>query len=333
MTVPETVEVTVRSEGRFIETSACSRHDLANGHPGVLWRGMPYPLLADDVIELSKPATEPVGSPTIAPTVSAPVASLQTEDSTWILVQGMAAERAAIQLRLEQGGVAVQRFGRWLGDAVEGVAFDWFILCHGAFDGPSLGDLLGRSMVEANAAARVAVLERRLLDARADLARLASDLEARQRSAQILTSTAPSQDLLAEALAQVQSLQARLADAPLPSTSRSNQRLHDELATALTALRPDLAMLRDSLLVATATFVNRTQFYRSIQELPGSGARPNGWKALRGADRWWERHVSTGQDDSGRVYARYDTSARRWTVLLGVKSTQSRDIDWLARLP
>jgi hypothetical protein len=333
MTVPDIVEVTVRSEGRFIETAACSRRNLADGRPGVLWRGMPYLLLADDVIELTQPAIEPVAGPATTPVVSPPVASLQTEDSTWVLVQGMAAERAATQLRLEQAGVAVQRFGRWLGDDVDGVAFDWFILCQGTLDGPTLAELLGRSTIEADATARVAVLERRLLDARADLAQLASDLKARQQLAQPLTPTASSPDLLADALAQVQELETRLADVPPPSPSRGNQRLHDELAAALTVLRPDLEMLRDSLLVATATFVSRTQFYRSLQELPGSGARPNGWKSLRGADRWWERHVSTGQDDSGRVYARYDTRDRRWTVLLGVKSTQSRDIDWLARRP
>ena len=77
MTVPETVEVTVRSEGRFIETSACSRHDLANGHPGVLWRGMPYPLLANDVIELIQPAMEPAVGSTIAPTGQSALDSFQ----------------------------------------------------------------------------------------------------------------------------------------------------------------------------------------------------------------------------------------------------------------
>ena len=331
MTVPETVEVTVRNEGRFVETSACSRHDLADGNPGVVWRGVRYPLLANDVIELTQPARKPAGGSVTAAAISPPVASIQTEGSTWVLVQGMAAERAEVQLRLEQAGVSVQRFGRWLGDAIEGIAFDWFILCDGAFDGPALAGLVGRSTVEADANARVAVLERRLLDARADLARLAFVLEARQQPVRPSTSTAPFPDLLAEALAQVQDLQGRLSDTPLPLPSRSNQRLHDELAAAVTVLRPDLALLRDSWLVATAIFVTRTQLYSSLQELPISGARPDGWKALRGADRWWERHVSTGQDASGRVYARYDTGARRWTVLLGVKSTQSRDIDWLAR--
>ena len=260
-----------------------------------------------------------------------PVASLKTEDSTWVLIQGLSAERAATQLLLEQAGIAVQRFGRWLGDVVEGVAFDWFILCQGAIDGQALARVLGRPAVEADAEARVVVLERRLLDARANLARLAAALEARQSPAQPSSPPTPSSDLLTEALAQIQSLQVRLADAPLPSPSRTSQRLHDELAAALATLRPDLVMLRDTLLVATATFSNRTQFYRALHELPVTGARPNGWKVLRGSDRWWERHVSTGQDDSGRIYARFDTATRRWSVLLGVKSAQPRDIDWLAR--
>jgi hypothetical protein len=68
-----------------------------------------------------------------------------------------------------------------------------------------------------------------------------------------------------------------------------------------------------------------------LQELPVTGGRPDGWKALRGTERWWERHVSTGQDDSGRAYARFDPIRRRWELLLGWKADQTRDIGWLKR--
>jgi len=53
---------------------------------------------------------------------------------------------------------------------------------------------------------------------------------------------------------------------------------------------------------------------------------------LRSAERWWERHISTGQDDNDRAYARFDVSSRRWSILVGWKVDQVRDIAWLRRL-
>jgi hypothetical protein len=66
-----------------------------------------------------------------------------------------------------------------------------------------------------------------------------------------------------------------------------------------------------------------------LNDLPVTGARPNGWKMLRGAEHWWERHVVTGQNDHGRAYARFDVVRRQWSLLLSVKKEQTRDIYWL----
>ena len=96
-------------------------------------------------------------------------------------------------------------------------------------------------------------------------------------------------------------------------------------------MRPDIDLARDSLIVASGELTSRAGFYRAIAELPASGTRPDGWKMLRGADRWWERHVSTGRDDAGRAYARFDPVTRRWSFLLGWKQEQTHDIAWLNR--
>ena len=82
---------------------------------------------------------------------------------------------------------------------------------------------------------------------------------------------------------------------------------------------------------AVITEIQRTGALRAIAELPASGSRPDGWKMLRGAERWWERHVNTGRNDLGRAYARFDTQTRCWTLLVGTKGSQAQDIEWLGR--
>jgi hypothetical protein len=82
--------------------------------------------------------------------------------------------------------------------------------------------------------------------------------------------------------------------------------------------------------VLTGEFADRGGLYRSLIELD-SGALGRAWKKLHGAPGWWERHVSNGQDDSGRIYARRGEGS--WEVLISHKSQQARDITWLERCP
>ena len=156
---------------------------------------------------------------------------------------------------------------------------------------------------------------------------------ARPAKQPVLSATSGSDAALEAALARVQELQLRLDALATrqPASKPPQTRLQDELGAVLTAFRPDVVLLRDSLRVAVGEFPSRSGFYRTLRELPPEGGRPEGWKALRGADRWWERHVSTGQDDGGRAYARFDATARRWAVLLGWKVEQARDIEWVRR--
>jgi hypothetical protein len=102
---------------------------------------------------------------------------------------------------------------------------------------------------------------------------------------------------------------------------RAVGRLQDEIAVSLATLRPDLRLLRE--------FADRRAFYRALIEL-GSDVLGRTWKKIRGsgASTWFERHVSTGQDDSGRIYARRTDG--RWDLLVSHKSQQARDIVWLS---
>lgn len=76
----------------------------------------------------------------------------------------------------------------------------------------------------------------------------------------------------------------------------------EEISTAMAALLPEMTLLRDSLTVASAEFRDRAGLYRALAELNIGAARlPSSWKKLQGLDAWWERHVSNGQDDTGRA--------------------------------
>jgi hypothetical protein len=86
--------------------------------------------------------------------------------------------------------------------------------------------------------------------------------------------------------------------------------------------------MRDSLTVLSGEFSDRRGFYRAVSELKSEMRDPK-WKKIRGAMGWWERHVSDGQDDSGRIYA--CLARDRWHLLVSHKSQQARDIDWLSR--
>jgi hypothetical protein len=117
-------------------------------------------------------------------------------------------------------------------------------------------------------------------------------------------------------------------DRPIPRAGK----IRDEIEVVFTALIPEVRLMRDSLNVISAEFSNRRALYRGLAELRAVvGRLPPTWKKLKGLDEWWERHMSDGQDDAGRIYARFSNPDRVWDVLISHKSEQTRDLAWLAR--
>mgnify|MGYP007008282090 CR=1 FL=1 len=107
-------------------------------------------------------------------------------------------------------------------------------------------------------------------------------------------------------------------------------RLRDEVSGVFESLLPRIALLRSSPEVIAAEFSDRRFLYRALAELSsGDEGLPTNWKKLRGIPDWIERHISNGQDDSGRIYARLDEDRRLWEVLVSHKGEQLRDISWL----
>jgi len=334
-TMRRQIEIDVYDGEVLVQRTICTERNLRDGRPGVLWRGVVYPLLDGDRIDVSRP--DPADDER-GPGVTPAYAVVSGEDASWLLVRGLPSILPEITAQLARAGVNVLRSGRWLGEPIGDVAYDWFLRVDGAIP-PDLTLLAGPGpgAVDADPTTRLALLEQRLVELRAHLAQL--DAALRTAAAQAARPAAPDPDAgprdaaLQDALARIAALQSQLdaARPAAPAPVRGATRLHEELEAALIALRPDIVPLRDTLQVAVGEFTSRAGFYRCIQELPAAGGRPNGWKALRGVDRWWERHVPTGQDDSGRAYARFDEADRRWHLLLGWKGEQERDIAWLKR--
>ena len=107
-------------------------------------------------------------------------------------------------------------------------------------------------------------------------------------------------------------------------------RIADEVHDVLAFLLPNVSMLRDSIKVITLEFATRRGVWRALGELASAKGIPRDWKKIRGADAWWERHLSDGRDDTGRIYARR-AAGSAWEVLISHKTEQGRDIAWLCR--
>ena len=133
-------------------------------------------------------------------------------------------------------------------------------------------------------------------------------------------------------LEEIADLRRQLAEiVPRPvEPSRTAARLQDEIAMFLETLRPDLRFLRDSVTVIAGEFADRRGLYRAVVELDFDSLGRS-WKKIHGAPGWWERHVSSGQDDLGRMYAR--RGGRCWDLLVSHKSQQTRDVSWLTKQP
>lgn len=107
-------------------------------------------------------------------------------------------------------------------------------------------------------------------------------------------------------------------------------RIIDEVGLVVAILLPRIQLLKDSLTVIVTEFSDRRALYRALYGFGGDTIHfSNPWKKLKGREDWWERHVSTGQDNTGRIYARMDRSSQNWFVLVSKKVSQERDIVWL----
>jgi len=355
--------VTVMDGDRFVGMADCRVIRFGDGRTGVVWRGLAFPLEAQDCIDVSREGLSP--SVATSPVAAAPRRTfivIPGEEEGVLLIAGDATVRDLAISQLSQAGVMVLRHGRWLGDPVDDLEADWFVrFVHPVGDGLATS-IDGYLQLPAEKTSPPDVLRLRLLDAALAQAR-ANAAELRRQLVSLQDRLAPPipadmdgmSALQAElevereariaaerALAQIgvpRELSAAAESEPSAVTEgaphrpvKARRSLQSEVQTVFDRLLPALRPLRDSLSIAAGEFRDRGSLYRCLAELAGAGGRtPPGWKKLQGVEPWWERHVSTGEDDAGRIYARLDGKNRVWCFLLSHKGQQERDFAWLQR--
>lgn len=349
----KSVIVAILDNGRVIDEAQCRHVILPDGRQGAVWRGLAYPLASDSRIDASGEAFPPGdcrdGMPALDP--ARRWAAIEGADA-YLIVEGsiLDAERAAVKIR--ENGAQVLRVGRYLGDPVDELAGDWFVKFERP-EAPSLVEWLTETLgsefqtvsgstsapardlefsllLETLASAkrsqeelhgRLTAVTQRMADEKSsfsdELVALQADLEVER------TRREEAEKLAEEAVAAAQQPRPIPAQAP---------KLKDEIETVVTSLLPRIDLQRDTLVFVSSELSDRSSLYRALAELNfGQDRMPPAWKKVQGATGWWERHFSSGHDDAGRVYARLNSSTRRWQVLVSHKGDQSRDINWLVR--
>lgn len=340
--------VDVTDEGQAIERASCRTVMMPDGRRGALWRGLAYPLVDGDRIDIAGYALPPVlcrESHTARRTFTL----LNNEHGAYLLIAGPALACEAASTKLRHAGITVQRTGRYFGDPVDGLAADWFIRFErpapqtdiAALVAPVLGTGASIPALETPDHVRLRLLGDALQEWRAREALLREQLET-ERARNNSHSAAEQIALLSADLASEREARA-VAEARLAQVAEANfaersaapakpRKIQQDVAAVFKWLLPEILLARDSLTVATIEFAERTQLYRALVELrQSSGRLPPAWKSFQGAPGWWERHISNGSADTGRIYARRAAESGSWLVLVSHKAEQARDAAWLKR--
>ncbi|MCL6608819.1 MAG: hypothetical protein K6T74_12080 [Geminicoccaceae bacterium] len=349
----------VLDTGEPVEERPLRRVRLPDGRPGVLWGGQAFPLAEDGSIDIA--------GPFFAPEVCRPWSETSPKrrwtlfggfEEAVLLLDGDALARDSALCALRSAGLEVLRAAPVLDPELEA---DWSVRLTVPRDGPPLAArieaVLGPSSPPSGPTAtgdrlRMRLLEeqvRRLLAERDNLRR---DLEearkfdraphrvtfeeldgelrrARQRIAELEVELERAHEETASLRQVLEDARAPSVPVVAPSAERIHRRLRAELLAFFEAL-PRIELVGESLLALLTDYRERKAVYRVLGELQAGDALQRRFKPVRGRDGWYECHVSTGQDDSGRIYVH--RVGERWRVLVSKKEDQKRDLERLGAL-
>lgn len=351
--------VAIFDNGKLIDEADCRIVFLRDGRQAAIWRGLAYPVHPGQRIEPSGEAFLPGECRDPTPKVHCRWTTTNGPDP-YLIIEGSVLDAESAAAIIRQEGVLVARVGRYLGDPVQGLPGDWFVKFERP-DVPNIEDWLARVLGPefapgAGAQAtdpkdlRISLLSATISAAKrhqdelherlvAAVERLASREGSFTDQVNVLRAELETEQAKLEAergqRAEAEKKVADMLDAAAhqPRTAApSATKLKDEVQTVVTSLLSRIEFIRDSLVFASSELSDRGPLYRALAELNfGQDRMPPAWKKVQGATGWWERHVSSGHDDAGRIYARLDPSTRRWQALVSHKGDQPRDIHWLAR--
>lgn len=355
------ISVNVFDEGNFIETRSCQPFVMPTGERGVLYRGLAHRLEDGDRINIPDgivPTDE--HRCTTAANNKQRYAIVPGNQSGYLLGTGSVILREEAGTTLREAGASIMRVGTYLGPCWDDWTPDWYLRFQ-LDEGVSFRDIevavdslrtkepefSASHPHETSMALRLQLLVMELVEARANVATLNAQ-NARLRlekaeaqaaitdySPEIVERLETERQSLVDALAHEQIARAEaeaLAESArtLQLQSTAPKWLVSEVETVLRNLMPRLKLLRDSLEVIAIEYRARGPLYRALAELQAiETGWPPSWKKLQGLNNIWERHVSDGTTDCGRIYARPNAQDRSFDVLISEKRDQSRDLAWL----
>lgn len=327
--------VRILDRGEPVEQAVCELLTMPDGRTGALHAGLVFPVV-DESIDIAGTNAVPAACRPLADTATPSRPRLELvegETEAVLLVDGSVVERDELAATLRAHGLAVIAVGARLverpGDP------GWFVrFRRPEDDGRDLAARVDAALAAApvRPAPPAAQLEARA----AELRRLRAERDAADAAA------ARERDALLARIAELESALAAAAP-PAPAATpvgpaaprpRGESRLQDEITRMLRVFAPSVELVQDSLPTIVTELYDREPLYAALRELETGGrGMPLGWKRLADGGGWWERHLATGRDHSGRLYARHDPARSRWSVLVSSKARQKSDIAWLRRQP
>lgn len=340
--------IVVRAGSEVVGEEALPLARLPSGAIGAIYRGQVFPLFPDGSVDIAGQFYVPGACSLLDPAhpPRPPIAWwVLPQEPPVLLIRGDEDARDRLLDTVVKQGGEITASGPYLAGGDVDVLADWFALPRGmtadevrAALGRAAEEEQGVSLAPATPSVTAAEREAFLRDALAllrsevqDAVRRVGEMAAQLKEAETAWIAESEARAVAESLAAAEKRAADAEQVRPPPRPASAKRAAEEIGEAISALLPNLALLKDTKAAIALGFSDRGPCLRALRALHDhSGETLRAWKGVRGAAGWRERHVSTGQDDSGRIYARVRKDGIV-EILLSFKGSQDRDVEWLSR--
>lgn len=116
-----------------------------------------------------------------------------------------------------------------------------------------------------------------------------------------------------------------------PARRQIRRQWAQEIQSVIEGLLPEVEFLRDSIDVITRELHSYRPVLLTLRRIVTESNEVRA-ERLEAAREYKELRFSTGQNDDGRIYFKQDGKRKRWVVLVSLKASQKRDIEYLKRI-